>query len=62
MGSNERNIFILTTNPKATFQQAKGVLERQDCLRAVSAAYRPVEGENYVIIWPEGLQEEFRIT
>jgi len=62
MGSGERNIFIFTSDPKRTFSQAKPVLERAQILQSVTAAYRPVEGEAYTIIWPEGSKIEFTVT
>ena len=61
MGSGERNIFIFTTNPGRTFLQAKPVLERAGTLQSVTAAYRPVRGERYTVIWPEGSNTEFKI-
>jgi hypothetical protein len=61
MGSGEANIFIFTNDPGATFQQAKPVLERRSCLKAAYAAYRASDGEQYIVIWPEGSTEPFRI-
>lgn len=61
-GSGETNIFILTSDPAATFQRAKPVLERTRHLQAVTAAYREVDGERYTVIWPEGSQREFRVA
>jgi hypothetical protein len=61
MGSNERNIFIFTPNPRQTFERAKTVLERENCLHAATAAYRPIDGEDYIVLWPEGFKEVFTI-
>lgn len=57
VGSGETNIFIFTTDPAATFQRAKPVLESQQQFPALTAAYRPVNGERYRVIWPEGSQD-----
>jgi hypothetical protein len=62
MGSGERNIFIFTSDPERTFSQARPVLERAGTLQSVTAAYRPVRGERYTVIWPEGSNKEFTIT
>jgi hypothetical protein len=62
MGSGERNIFIFTSYPARTFAAARPVLERAGTLQSVAAAYRPVRGEEYTVIWPEGSNKEFKIT
>ena len=36
--------------PQKTFQLARQALERRDCLQAVTAAFRPVDGEAYTVI------------
>src|SRR5215467_3606072 len=61
MGSGERNIFIFTSDPAQTFFQARPVLERAGTLQSVTAAYRPVRGERYTVIWPEGSNKLFTI-
>jgi hypothetical protein len=62
MGSGEANIFILTTDPRETFERAKHVLKRRDCLETTTAAYRATDGENYTMIWPEDSCDAFRIA
>jgi transposase-like protein len=61
-GSDERNIFIFTSDPKQTFQQARTVLERRQSLQEVTAAFRPVDGERYTVIWPEGSRKAFVVA
>jgi len=61
MGSGEANIFILTSDPRETFQRAKPVLERRKCVQAITAAYRAADGEHYTVIWPEGSTERFSV-
>ena len=61
-GSGETNIFIFTSDPAATFEKARPVLERAECLQAVTAAYREADGEQYTVIWPEGYDGKFRVV
>ena len=62
VGSGETNIFIFTTDPVQTFHRSKIALERKQCLGAVTAAYRRVDGESYTTIWPVASKKEFRIA
>jgi hypothetical protein len=62
IGSGETNIFIFTTDPTGTFRRAMPVLTRRKCLPAVTAAYRPVDGEQFVVLWPEGSRLKFVVT
>ena len=61
-GSGETNIFIFTSDPAATFQRVRPVLERTGHLQAVTAAYREADGERYTVMWPEGSQREFGVA
>ena len=61
-GSGETNIFIFTSDPTATFQRVRPVLERTAHLPSVTAAYREVKGERYTVIWPAGSQREFTVA
>jgi hypothetical protein len=60
--SGEINIFIFTSDPARTFQEARPVLARRQCLHSVTAAYRHRAGEDYTVIWPEGFTQEFRVA
>ncbi len=60
-GSGETNIFIFTSDPAATFWRVRQTLQREGQLESVTAAHRPVDGERYTVIWPEGSRQEFRI-
>ena len=62
VGSGTTNIFIFTSDPQATFCQARAVLERRQLLPALTAAYRDVAGEEFTVIWPEGSRKEFRVV
>jgi hypothetical protein len=61
-GSGETNIFIVTSDPVATFQRVKPVLKRARQLQSVTAAYREADGDDYTVIWPEGSRQELRIA
>ena len=61
-GSGEVNIFIITADPVRTFRQSRVVLERNRRLGAVTAAYRPVDGDDYTVVWLDGSTKEFRVT
>ena len=61
IGSGEYNIFIFTSDPAAAFGRARTVLQQRQ-LNTFTAAYREVEGDRYKVLWPEGSQEEFKVT
>jgi hypothetical protein len=61
-GSSETNIFIFTSAPSVTFERIRRTLQREGRLQSVTAAYRPVGGEQFAVLWPENSQKEFRVT
>ena len=61
VGSGETNIFIITPAPLPTFERAKAVLERSGLLGAVSAAYRPLSGHTFTVLWPHH-QKKFSVA
>jgi hypothetical protein len=61
-GSDESNIFILTSDPKAAFGVVRQVLQQQERLGALTAAFRSVNGEKCTILWPEDSTREFTIV
>ena len=61
-GSGETNIFILTSDPAATFWRIRQTLKQEGRLEAVTAAYREIEGEHYTVLWPECSAQEFRVA
>jgi hypothetical protein len=61
-GSGEFNIFIFTTNPADIFLNLKPILTRAKVLEALIAAYRPVEGEDYTVIFPKNFKGCFDVT
>src|SRR5688572_3076402 len=57
IGAGETNIFIVTSEPEIAFHHAKSVLDRSQLLGAVTAAYRPIAGETFTVLWPAHRQE-----
>ncbi len=56
MGSGEVNIFIHANNPINTFQIAKNILEEDGVeLKNIKIAYREINGDNYIPLWPKNL-------
>ncbi|ADV80956.1 hypothetical protein [Terriglobus saanensis] len=60
-GSGEFNIFILTDQPRETFDAARKLIEKGFFQSQLRAAYRERGKGEYVILWPEHL-EEFRVA
>ncbi|QND56353.1 ABC transporter [Mesorhizobium huakuii] len=56
-GSGEFNIFIRTNNPLKSFERLKKILESDEMLDNVRAAYRDVESEEYTVVWPTSLRD-----
>lgn len=56
-GAGEMNVFILTEDPISTFavvqQTDRSIRPSQD----MRAAYRPIDGEDYVCLWPPELTQ-----
>jgi hypothetical protein len=62
VGSGETNIFILTAEPKATFQRIKPLLKRKQQLKSVTVAYRKIDGEQFTVIWPQRVTGQFKVS
>ena len=56
-GLGEFNIFILTDDPAASFDKAHQVMAYEGIPNAMRSAYRELDGEDYVILWPSSLKE-----
>lgn len=61
IGSGEMNIFIFTDKPEKTFVECRSLIQSSRLVAGLSAAYRPVDGEGYIRLWPEGSTESFGI-
>jgi len=57
-GSGQMNIFILTDEPLETFEQIKKILIRNNnLLNEAKMAYRDIQKNNFIILWPKDLKE-----
>jgi hypothetical protein len=58
IGSGEMNIFIYTDEPELTFNEIKNLFKTEkEAVCNMKAAYRDAEKEEFICIWPKGLQE-----
>jgi len=55
-GLGEFNIFILTDDPAESFHKAHRVVADQGVPNAMRSAYRQLDAEDYVILWPSSLK------
>jgi hypothetical protein len=62
IGSDEANVFILTSDPIGTFGAIRPVLDRLNLLTAATVAYRPVNGHGYTVVWPAKFDKVFRVA
>jgi hypothetical protein len=56
LGAGEFNIFIFSENPSATFRTIQAVPQTSLLQLSIVAAYRPIDGEEYVVLWPPDLK------
>jgi len=61
IGSGEMNIFVLTGDPVAAFQSAQRILGALGMWLDARAAFRPVGGSEFTVLWPEGAAD-FRVV
>lgn len=62
IGTNEANVFLLTDDPQAAFAAIEPVLAQSRLLNETVAAFRPLKGATYTVVWPVGSNHVFRIT
>jgi len=55
IGSGEMNIFIFTEDPKATFERVKNIGSIPNHMNNLKAGYRGVGEDDFVPLYPEGL-------
>jgi len=55
IGSGEMNIFIFTEDPKATFERVKNIGSIPNHMNNLKAGYREVGEDDFVPLYPEGL-------
>lgn len=55
-GAGQMNIFVHTDRPLEAFQDAMTSLGHDPRWVGVRAAYRPADGDRYVVVWPKTLE------
>ena len=60
-GSGEFNIFVLTNHLRETFNVARKLIQQTSFQQQLRAAYRERGKDDFVILWPEHL-EQFRVA
>ena len=61
IGCGQANLFIITESPLPAFIFAMSILREAGWRDRVTAAYRPVGGGDYKVIWPTAYKGEFKI-
>lgn len=61
IGSGESNIFILTDDPRSTFDQCRPILESDGLLNSIRAAFRGDGEDQYTVVWPPDDASEFTV-
>lgn len=56
-GSGKFNVFLLTDDPTTVFGKAHGIVINEGVANVLRSAYREIDGEDYVILWPSALTE-----
>ena len=56
-GSGEFNIFVVTDDPKESFVRAQRLLEGLKPEGTMNVAYRDLDDERFVILWPPNSSE-----
>ena len=62
MGADEANVFIHCADPAETFARCLPLVDQKGFLTQLSAAYRPLDREEYARVWPMGSKAEFIVT
>jgi hypothetical protein len=57
IGSGEINFFILTNNPDTAFNSLRQYLTTKRLWKHLKAAYRDINGKDYIILYPNTLKE-----
>ncbi len=55
LGSGEGNIFLVTDNPTTCWEKVWHILEGNNCVSSMRAAYRLMTEDEFVILWPKTL-------
>ena len=62
IGSGEANIFVLTDDPRDTFDKALPVLKDCADVDSMRAAFREITGETYTVLWPRDFRGKFAVA
>jgi hypothetical protein len=54
-GMGEMNIFLLTDDPRACFDEVRAILEGHNAWATVRAGYREISKSEFVILFPKNL-------
>jgi hypothetical protein len=60
-GEGKMNIFLHTNNFKNAFAEVKAILEENGHWDGVRVAYREINKNKYIVLWPIGLKD-FSVT
>jgi hypothetical protein len=52
LGAGEFNVFIFTNDPSDTLRSIQSLPETRPLSASLAAAYRPIDGEDFIILWP----------
>lgn len=55
VGAGEMNIFVHSDRPVEAFRYVMSLLATDPNWAGVRAAYRPIDGDGYVVVWPQTL-------
>jgi hypothetical protein len=56
MGAGEFNLFIYTDDQSGAFRRIQSLPDTRPLSASMAAAYRPVDCEDYIILWPPDLK------
>jgi hypothetical protein len=56
-GLGKFNIFLLTDDASAAFNEANQIVRNEAIRNDLRAAYRRMDGEDYVTLWPSSLTD-----
>ncbi len=64
IGSGSANLFILTGDPKKTFEKIEPALEKaaERGLNPMAVAFRLADADEYTVLWPADFEGEFEVT
>jgi hypothetical protein len=60
-GSGEANIFIITDDPRRALEASLPLIRAAQLLPILGAAYRTLDGEAYVRVWPANVLRPFAV-